>query len=595
MGGEPGARASLREARPLLLVVDTDPQRLDRIETELERSFGVDFRVRGELTAAAALGCLDFAQEVEQRVAVVLVDHDLGADQRAAVLDRARTLHPDARRALLIEWGAWRRRDTAAAILAAMAVGDINYYVLKPWISHDELFHRTVAEFVQEWSRNEVANLREAVVIASERSARGHAIRSLLARNGIPSAFRPTGSALADAVLREVGEPDPGDGVLVWMPAVGGAVLHDPTDAEVAEAWGVHTTLEDEERDFDVLVIGAGPGGLAAAVYASSEGLRTLVVERESIGGQAGTSSLIRNYLGFSRGVTGSELAQRGYQQAWVFGAHFVLMREVIRLEPQDDRFLAEIGDVGEVTAKAVVLASGVSYRRLGVPSLEALTGAGVYYGASVSEAHGLTGMDACVVGGGNSAGQAVLHLARYCRRVTLVIRGDDLAASMSQYLIGAIDAADNVVLRVAGEVVGGGGDGRLETIVLRDRHTGQEETLPVDGLFVMIGASPGTGWLPEKVGRDHYGFVLAGADAAADPLWTEARPPQPYETTIPGLFAVGDVRCGSVKRVASAVGEGSVVVSQIHAHLKDLAQRPPGSTSDQPDPSSRHPAGRDG
>src|SRR5215207_7387506 len=552
MGGVPGGKPSLRAARPLLLVVDVAPERLDRLESELERSFGVDFRVRGELTAADALRCLELAHELEQRVAVVLVDHELPAAERAEVLNRARALHPDARRALLIPWGAWADRDTATAILSAMAVGDISYYVLKPWINHDELFHRTIAEFVQEWSRNETANLREVVVIADQRTARAHAITSLLSRNGIPNAFRPAGSTEANDVLHVINEPDPGAGVLVWMAAVGGAVLHDPTDAEVAEAWGVHTTLADEGRAFDVLVIGAGPGGLAAAVYASSEGLRTLVVEREAIGGQAGTSSLIRNYLWFSRGVTGSELAQRGYQQAWVFGAHFVLMRQVTRLEKKAGGFLAEIGDVGEVTARAVVLATGVSYRRLGVPELEALTGAGVYYGASVSEAHGLTDRDACVVGGGNSAGQAVLHLARYCRQVSIVIRGESLVQSMSRYLIDAIDAAPNVVVRTLSEIVRGGGDGRLQNIVLRHRRTGAEETLDVDGLFVMIGAEPGTGWLPQ-LGRDEHGYVLAGSDAAADPLWEQSRPPKPYESTIPGLFVVGDVRCGSVKRVASA------------------------------------------
>jgi thioredoxin reductase (NADPH) len=556
----------------LLLVVDADPMQLERSETELERAFGVDFRVRGELSAAAASECLQRAHELEQRVAVVLVDHRLADDERSAILDLSRTLHPDARRALLIEWGSWAKRSTASAILSAMAVGDINYYVLKPWIERDELFHRTVAEFIQEWSRTEVANLREVVVIASDHSVRGQAIRSLLARNGIPSAFRASGSPLADAALRWIDEPDPGEGVLVWMPAVGGAVLHDPTDAEIAEAWGVSTTLADGENSFDVLVIGAGPGGLAAAVYASSEGLRTLVVERESIGGQAGTSSLIRNYLGFSRGIRGSELAQRGYQQAWVFGAHFVLMRSITSLEKEDDHFRAVIGDVGEVTARAVVLSTGVSYRRLDVPSLEPLMGNGVYYGASVSEAHGLQGLDACVVGGGNSAGQAVLHLARYCRLVTLVIRGNDLVASMSQYLIEAIDAAPNVTVRANSEVVGGGGDGRLERVTLRSRLTGDEESLPSAGLFVMIGAVPGTSWLPDKVGRDGRGFVLSGSDAAADPQWNESRPPQPYETTLPGLFAIGDVRCGSVKRVASAVGEGSVVVSQIHTHLKASA-----------------------
>jgi thioredoxin reductase (NADPH) len=555
--------------RPLLLTVEADPAQLDRTEVELQRSFGSDFRVRGELTAQDGLRALESSHEWGQRVAVVLVDEALPEAERSELLSRARTLHPDARRALLIAWGAWANRDTATTILTAMTVGDINYYVLKPWTGRDELFHRVVAEFVQEWSRSDASNLREVVVVADRHSARGHAIRSLLQRNGIPSAFRERGSELARLVLRASGEPDPGSGVLVWMPALGGTVLHDPTDVEVAEAWGVRTTLGAEDRVFDVLVVGAGPAGLAAAVYASSEGLRTLVVERESIGGQAGSSSLIRNYLGFSRGVSGAELAQRGYQQAWVFGAHFLLMREVVRIEEKDGEFLAEIADVGEVTARTVVLATGVSYRRLGVPALEALSGSGVYYGASVSEAHALTGLHAMVVGGGNSAGQAVLHLARYCDLVTLVVRGPDLTQGMSSYLCDAIDAAPNVVVRTSSEVVDGQGDGRLESVTVRERTTGAEETLRTDGLFVMIGAQPRTDWLPSSVGRDKFGFVLAGANASTSSLWSQARVPQPYETTVPGLFAVGDVRCGSVKRVASGVGEGSVVVSQLHEHLK--------------------------
>jgi thioredoxin reductase (NADPH) len=297
--------------------------------------------------------------------------------------------------------------------------------------------------------------------------------------------------------------------------------------------------------------------------------MRTLVVERESLGGQAGSSSLIRNYLGFSRGISGADLAQRGYQQAWVFGAHFLLMREVNSLREEEGGFVAEITDVGPVRARAVVLATGVAYRRLAVEELDALVGAGVYYGASVSEAHALTGLDAVVVGGGNSAGQAVLHLARYCKQVTLLVRGADIAAGMSSYLIGAIEAAPNVRVRTSAEVVDGGGDGRLEQVSVRDRATGEEESLSAQGLFVMIGAQPHTDWLPPGLGRDRFGFVLAGADATASSLWAADREAQPYETTVPGLFAVGDVRCGSVKRVASAVGEGSVVVSQLHEHLR--------------------------
>jgi thioredoxin reductase (NADPH) len=555
--------------RPLLLAVDVDPAKLDRIEAELQRSFGSDFRVRGELVTDDAVRLLDTANAAGQQVALVLVDHMLPEQERTRVLSTARRMHPNAGRAVLIEWGAWARRNVARAILTSVAVGDIDYYVLKPWIQRDELFHRTIAEFVQEWSRRDVANLREVVVIADRQLVRGHEIRNLLSRNGIPHAFRERGSEQANAALREIGDDAADTDVLVWMPALGGAVLRDPTDDEIAEAWGIHTTLEPGDRDFDVLVIGAGPSGLAAAVFASSEGMRTLVVERESIGGQAGSSSMIRNYLGFSRGIRGSDLGQRGYQQAWVFGARFVLMREVSRLELQNSAFVAEIDGVGRVSARTVVLATGASYRRLGVPSLEALLGAGVYYGASVSEAHALAGLDAVVVGGGNSAGQAVLDLARYCKRVSLVARGRDLTAEMSAYLINAIESAGNVVVHTSTEVVDGKGDGRLEEITVRHNVSGTEESLPARGLFVLIGARPRTDWLPESVGRDEFGFVLAGSDAGASDLWPLERPPQAFETTLPGLFVVGDARFGSVKRVASAVGEGSVVVSQLYQHLK--------------------------
>jgi thioredoxin reductase (NADPH) len=548
------------------LAVDEDPVQLDRVEAELQRAFGTQFRVRGELTAGDATRTVEGCHERGEQVAVVLVDRAIEAASRDRFLTAVRTLHPDARRALLVDWGAWGDRDAAAAILQAMAVGQIAYYVLKPWTDGDELFHRTVAEFVLEWSRSAPSNLREVVVVADPRSAHAYAISSLLTRNGIPHAFRDRDSRQGREVLERIGS-DRGE-VVVWMPALAGKTLVDPSEAEVMEAWGVPTTLPEEDRDFDVLVIGAGPAGLAAAVYASSEGIRTLVVERESIGGQAGSSSLIRNYLGFSRGVSGADLAQRGYQQAWVFGAHFVLMRDVDALTQNRTGFTAHVRGVGHITCRAVVLASGVSYRRLGVPSVEQLTNRGVYYGANVTAAHALTGLHAVVVGGGNSAGQATLHLARYCARVTLVVRGTSLVDTMSAYLVDAIDADPAIVLCAESEVAEAQGEGRLERVVLRHRSSGGAHTVPADGLFLMIGAEPRTGWLPEGIARDRDGFVLTGTDASADHGWPVERNPHPYETSVPGVFAVGDVRCGSVKRVASAVGEGSVVVAQLHELL---------------------------
>ena len=552
--------------RPLLLAVDADAGQLGRIEGELQRAFGSDFRVRGELLPDDAVKTLQGARDRDERVAVVLVDDAFPDDARTKIFTAARILHPDARRALLVAWGAWAHPESAQKILQGIAVGDISYYVLKPWITRDELFHRTIAEFVQEWSRSEPVNLREVVVIAAQHTGRAYAVSDLLNRNGIPHAFRARSSTLGQQALAEIGEPE-GD-VVVWMPAIGGPCLVDPNDAEILQAWGIPTSLPEDDRDFDLLVVGAGPGGLAAAVYAASEGVRTLVVEREALGGQAGTSSLIRNYLGFSRGLSGAELAQRGFQQAWVFGARFVLMRQVERLRPRDGGFVADIGSVGEVRARAVVISTGVSYRRLGLPSLESLSGHGVHYGASVSAAHALTGLRAAVVGAGNSAGQAVLHLARYCASVHLIVRGSGLAESMSSYLVDAIAAQPIIQVHVNTEVIGGYGNGQLELVTVRDRTTGQKQHIPLEGLFVMIGARPFTDWLPSEVERDHHGFLSTGTDAARSVRWQLARPPHPHETTMPGLFAVGDVRCGSVKRVASAVGEGSVVVSEIHQFL---------------------------
>ena len=559
--------------RPLLLAVDPNPESLSRIEQELSRRYGIDFRVRGESDGHAALATLEKAADRGDPVALVLADPWLEDVPGTELLGKARSLHPDAGRALLVPWGAWADRRTADAILKAMAHGEINYYVLKPWTSPDELFHRTVAEFVQAWSRTVIDGRREVVVVGAARSSRGHEVRSLLSRNGIPHAYLDRGTPEAKQVLDAIAGPDPDEAtgpLVVWLASLGGKMLVDPTDPEICTAWGIRTDLEPEDRDVDVVVVGAGPAGLAAAVYGSSEGLTVLCLEEHALGGQAGTSSLIRNYLGFSRGLSGAELAQRGFQQAWVFGARFVLTRRVTGLvanDPEGSGFRVDVGDAGSVNAKSVILASGVAYRRLGVPALEDLTGSGVYYGANVSEAHGLTGAHAVIVGGGNSAGQAALHLHRYAADVTIVVRTPDLSASMSQYLIDEIEASPDITVVPNAEVVGGGGDGWISHVVVSDRTSGEHRELPADGLFVMIGAAPHTDWLPDAVLRDKWGFVVTGA-GVDDTGWTLPRPPLPHESSVPGLFAVGDVRSDSVKRVASAVGEGSVVVSEVHRYL---------------------------
>ncbi|EWT03397.1 pyridine nucleotide-disulfide oxidoreductase [Intrasporangium oryzae NRRL B-24470] len=575
-------------ARPLLLAVDPDFESLSRIEAELGRRFGSDYRVRGELDATAALTQLERAAERGDPVALVLADPWLPDLPGAALLGRVRTLHPDAGRALLVPWGAWADRRTAEEILRAIAHGEISYYVLKPWTSPDELFIRTVGEFVQAWSRTVPGVNREVVVVGAARDPRGHDVRSLLTRNGIPHAYLDRGTVEATDVLTRIDAPSPDSAtgpMVVWMPALGGTLLVDPTDAEICGAWGIRTDLSDIPAEVDLVVVGAGPAGLAAAVYASSEGLSVLCVEERALGGQAATSSLIRNYLGFSRGLSGAELAQRGFQQAWVFGASFLLTRRVASISPVQDGFAVAVEGAGEVHARAVVLAMGVAYRRLGIPDLEALSGSGVYYGASVSEAHGLKGARAVIVGGGNSAGQAALHLKRYAAHVTIVIRTPDLSSTMSRYLIDEIESSDEITVVPNAEVVGGTGEGWLREITLADRDMGTEHSLAADALFVMIGAEPHTQWLPGEVLRDQRGFLVTGAEVTAAADWEQDRPPAPHETSLPGVFAVGDVRSGSVKRVASAVGEGSVVVSEVHEFLSLQPTRAAGSEPTSPAP----------
>ena len=552
--------------RALLLAVDADFHQLGRIEGELSRGFGADYRVRGELSSEDALRTLRDAHRRHERVAVVLVDETISDDGRSRIFAMARSLHPNARRALLVAWGAWAQAESAQRILRGIARGDISYYVLKPWTRRDEFFRRTIAEFLLEWSRADPGDLREVVVVAEQHSGRAYEVGELLSRNGIPHMFSTRASTVGQEAWQTVGGPQAE--VVVWMRAIGGTCLVDPTDAEILDAWGIPTSLPETDREFDLLVIGAGPAGLAAAVYGASEGIRTLVVEGSAIGGQAGASSLIRNYLGFARGLSGAELAQRGYQQAWVFGARFLLTRQVQHLAQEGHDFLAQVGDVGTVRARSVIISCGVSYQRLGVRNLEDLNGKGVHYGTGVTAAQALTGLQVGVVGAGNSAGQAVLHLARYCAAAHLLVRGNDLGRSMSAYLVDAIRAQPAVKVHLNAEVLDGGGVGKLEFVVLHDRVTGQDQRLSLESLFVMIGAQPHTDWLPPEVARDERGFVVTGAESAASGRWGLERAPLPHETTVPGVFAIGDVRRGTVKRVAAAVGEGSVVVSEIHEFL---------------------------
>jgi thioredoxin reductase (NADPH) len=551
--------------RPVLLAADDDPQGLARLRTELERRYAGDYRIECCDSGDGALAALERLRDEDAPVALVLADQWMPGLTGADLLCRAGQLHPGARRALLIDWAAWGEPDTATAILAGMSRRDFDFYVIKPWRSPDELFHRTVTEFLHEFSRADTSGPAQIAVVGRQWSPRVHELTTLLTRNGVPHVFHDAESDRGARILAMHGRTDGGREPLVVL--LDGRALVDPSNVELATAYGVPTQLPGR-RDYDLIVVGAGPAGLAAAVYATSEGLRTLVVEREAIGGQAGSSSHIRNYLGFARGVTGAELAQRAYQQAWVFGTQFLLMHEVAALEPGGERHTIRMEDGSEATGRAIVLATGVAYRRLDAPGVAELTGAGVFYGAAVADAQALGGRDAYVVGGGNSAGQAAIHLARFAGQVTILVRGESLAASMSRYLIEAIDAAPNISVRHHAEITRVAGESRLERVTIRDRESGVESEVPAGALLILIGAVPGLDWVPPAVQRDPWGYVLTGTAVTGTAGRPLGRPPLMLGTSVPGIFAVGDVRSGAVKRVASAVGEGAVVISQVHEHL---------------------------
>jgi thioredoxin reductase (NADPH) len=538
---------------PLILAVDEDPDALQRITSELQR-YARDYKVICGPSTEAALTQLERLHEQGEAVAIVLAARGSGALKGELFLERVHDLHPHAKRALLIPWGGWADEATADAIRNAMALGYIDYYALKPFSSPDEIFHRLISEFLEEWRRQNAPGRRELTIVADPWSPRGNALRTYLSRNGVPHAFHAPDSAEGMeylAACHQVGAQVP---VVVLED---GSPLIDPEPEDVAQRATRMQTQLDHPDPYDVVIVGAGPAGLAAAVYASSEGLDALVVEPDVVGGQAGSSTRIRNYLGFSRGISGAGLAQRAHQQAWVFGATFLVTRRVEGLEPGGAGFRVSISGDLEIEARSVILAMGVSYRRLDVPGLDELLDKGIHYGSSPSEARQFSGGNVFIVGAANSGGQAAVHLARYAASVTIVCRGPSLSSTMSRYLIDEIEGKENVQVRNRTQVVKVHGDQRLERLTLRGPDG--EETHDATGLFIMIGAEPRVDWLPPEIERDERGFVAAGPT---------------YETSVPGIFAIGDVRAGSVKRVASAVGEGSVVIQHVHRYLESVEER---------------------
>ncbi|MGE5287682.1 MAG: FAD-dependent oxidoreductase [Micromonosporaceae bacterium] len=563
-------RGEIAGPRAAIVIVGRDPGAREILSRELSKRYGGDYQIvvcgrPAEL--AARMRDLRPAG-----LPVALVIGGVGAQDRdgVEVLSTVRAIDPTALRVAAVGWGDWQ---SVRSVFDALTLGTVDHWVNRPVQAPAEEFHRSITEFLREWASQRGGGFEPVQVIGTRWSARSQELRDLFARHRVPAGFYDATSGHGRQVLRDLGLESPELPVVALRFKAERAALVNPSNLQIADAFGVMTPISPGEV-FDVAVVGAGPAGLAAAVGASSEGLRTVVVEHEAVGGQAGTSSMIRNYPGFSQGISGALLAQETWRQAWAFGTTFLYMRQAQTLSENDGHYRLRLTDGGVLTARTVIIATGVAYRRLGIPHLEDLQGQGVFYGAAASEAPAMRGRNVFVAGGGNSAGQAALHLAKWAARVTILVRAPSLAASMSDYLIRQIGAAPNVDVsyhvQVADGTGTGTGSGHLQSLVLQDTASGARRTVPADALFVLIGAQPRTQWLGEAVARDRWGFILTGPDlpAGTGHRWPPGRPPLPLETSLPGVFTAGDVRRGSVKRVASAVGEGAATIPLIHRYL---------------------------
>ncbi|MCX5041904.1 FAD-dependent oxidoreductase [Aldersonia sp. NBC_00410] len=554
-------RATSTSAKPIILSVDDDPGVSRAVVRDLRRRYGGDYRTMRAESGPAAIDLLRETKLRGQQVAIIVADYRMPGMNGIEFLEAAMDLHPFARRVLLTAYA-----DTDAAINAINVV-DLDYYLLKPWDPPEEKLYPVIDALLEAWRAADHRPITETKVVGHRWSARCSEVREFLARNQVAYrwffADEPEGAKLLDAagadatscpvIITEDGEP-----------------LVDPADAELAGRVGLTTT--PSQQFYDLIVVGGGPAGLGAAVYGASEGLRTALVERTATGGQAGQSSRIENYLGFPDGVSGSQLADRARRQATKFGAELITTRDVVGLEVNGSARTVRFADGESLDAHTVVVATGVNYRRHPAPGVDDFTGLGVYYGSAMTEASQCADRDVYIVGGANSAGQAAVYLSRTARSVTILVRGESLAASMSHYLIRQIEQIPNITVRPCTEVIGAEGEGHLERILLRDNASGAEEKAEAQWLFLFIGAAPQTDWLDGTVVRDDHGFVLAGPDltigGVRPPGWELDRAPHHLETSVPGVFVAGDVRSDSAKRVASAVGEGAMAVMLVHKYL---------------------------
>jgi thioredoxin reductase (NADPH) len=549
---EPNAR----ERRPAIVAVDDEPAVLAAVARDLRRGFGERFRVLRATSGPEALEVLRELRTRGDQVAMLIADQRMPGMPGTDYLVEARKLVPEAKRVLLTAYA-----DTEAAIAAINEVA-LDYYLLKPWDPPEEQLFPVVEDLLTTWEAGAALESGGVRVVGHRFSRESHDLRDFLVRNRVPARWL---DVERDGEARELLRVAGVDAERLPVALLeDGTVLERPTILELAERLGVTGTPAQEH--YDLVVVGGGPAGLAAAVYGASEGLKTVMVEREAPGGQAGQSSRIENYLGFPSGLSGSDLARRATDQARRLGAELLTVQEAVGLRADGAARLVELSGGGVLSASCVLIASGVSYRQLHTPGFPELTGAGIYYGAAMTEARACADQHVVVIGGANSAGQAAVYFGGYAARVTMLVRGPSLEKSMSHYLIEQVAARPNIEVRTGSSATAAeGADGRLRR--LRVQGPDGEETLEADACFVFIGASPRTDWLEGVLARDERGFILAGRDAQADG-WPLRREPYVLETTIPGVFVAGDVRARSIKRVASAVGEGSMAVSLIHEYL---------------------------
>jgi thioredoxin reductase (NADPH) len=532
---------------------------LEAVVQDLRRQYGATYRVMRAAGGQAALDTLAQLKNRQEPVALIVSDQRMPGMTGVEFLERSRAVFPDARRVLLTAYA-----DTEAAIQAINSAR-IHYYLNKPWDPPEEKLYPVLSDLLEDWHAGYQPPFQGLRVIGHRWSLKDHKVRSFLSSNHVP--YRWLDVATSEDALKLLEERQLDADNLPVVLFADGSFLVNPETGELAMRVGLSTQAAQDF--YDIVVLGAGPAGLAAAVYGASEGLRTLVVEPLAPGGQAGSSSKIENYLGFPSGITGADLGRRAHVQASRFGAEFLTQRATgLRIDGQY-RFI-QLADGREVSSHVVLLALGVHYRKLDIPGAERLTGRGIYYGAALVEAVSCKDEDVFVVGGANSAGQAALHFARYARKVTMLVRGAGLAATMSKYLIDEIARTSNIVLEARTQVVEAFGEEHLEGLLVKGPEG--ERRVPATSLFVFIGAAPGTTWLPDSILRDEHGFVLAGPDLRVDGKpssgWTEPREPFLLESSVPGVFVAGDVRHGSIKRVASAVGEGSIAVQFAHQYL---------------------------